>query len=141
MNLISILGDIQKELGEMKYTARDGRFFALIIGLALLFIGWRFGWLGTGYLAVITLIFLAGLFMPLQLFPVYKTWMIFGLTLGWVMSRLLLTIVFILIISPLAIIRRMRGDYAVEMGPNDKKSSYWHETRQKTGKKQYLKQF
>lgn len=125
----------------MKYSPRDGRFFALIIGVALLFIGWRFDWLGMLYIAGVLGIFLAGLIIPGGLFPVYKAWMIGGLAIGWIVNRIILTIVFSLVIAPLATVRRLKGDNVIEMGEDNRKPSYWNPVEYKADKKGYLKQF
>jgi large-conductance mechanosensitive channel len=46
---------------------------------------------------------------PMQLNPVYRIWMRFGLIIGSIMSRIILGIVFFLVVTPLAILMRMTG--------------------------------
>ncbi len=126
---------------ELSFTPHEGRVFALILGVGLLLIGWRFEWVSTFYIIGIACIFLAGLMIPDRLFPVYRTWMILGLTIGWVVNRVLLTIVFCIVIIPLAMIRRQVKDRAMEITTDDDIKSYWHSTDYTPDKKGYLKQF
>lgn len=54
-------------------------------------------------------IVLAGLaiFLPKSLDPVYGIWMKIGLALGWVNSRIILSIVFFIILTPMALIMKL----------------------------------
>jgi hypothetical protein len=54
-------------------------------------------------------IVLAGiaLFVPKSLDPVYGIWMKIGLALGWVNSRIILSIVFFIILTPMALIMKL----------------------------------
>ena len=57
------------------------------------------------FIAIFFLIFSAT--FPIILDPLEKGWMKFAHALGWVMNRVLLTIVFYLILTPLAVSRRL----------------------------------
>jgi hypothetical protein len=47
------------------------------------------------------------LFLPKSLDPVYRIWMKIGLALGWVNSRIILSIVFFIILTPMALIMKL----------------------------------
>jgi hypothetical protein len=47
------------------------------------------------------------LFLPKSLDPVYRIWMKIGLALGWVNSRIVLSIVFFIILTPMALIMKL----------------------------------
>jgi hypothetical protein len=69
-------------------------------------------------------IVLAGiaLFVPKSLDPVYGIWMKIGLALGWLNSRIILSIVFFIIVTPMALMMKLlkrdtmarRFDFEVE---------------------------
>jgi hypothetical protein len=52
---------------------------------------------------------LAGLaiILPKSLDPIYRVWMKIGLALGWVNSRIILSIVFFIILTPMALIMKL----------------------------------
>ena len=77
-----------------------GIFFPLIFGLLLPFIFehsisvWSF-WLGGVCLGI-------GILKPTLLTLPYKYWMLLGNILGWINSRIILSIVFIFVLCPIA---------------------------------------
>jgi len=50
------------------------------------------------------------LVLPAALGPVYKIWMLFAEALGWVNTRIILSLIFFLIFFPFGIIMRMFND-------------------------------
>ena len=54
-------------------------------------------------------IILAGLalFLPKSLDPIYRFWMKIGLYVGWLESRIVLSIVFFIILTPMALIMKL----------------------------------
>ncbi len=95
----------------------------------------QFGWLMGGVFALITfwpLIFrgegirlwagiLAGIFgllgivFPKGLQPVYRAWLVFGEKIGWVNSRILLSLVFYGLLTPISFMMRMLGKRPLEL--------------------------
>lgn len=62
--------------------------------------------------------------------PVYRIWMLIALAMGFVMTRVIITIVYFTMITPIGIIRRLSGSETPKMllaRKNDFKnrSSYW----------------
>ena len=64
------------------------RFYALFFGLPLIFLG---------------------IFKPMFLFYPYKVWILVGKILGWLNSRIILGMVFILILQPIAFAMKLFG--------------------------------
>ena len=84
-----------------------GICFPLIIGLIIPFIyGHSFKvwtvWIGSPILII-------GVFFPYMLNILYKGWMALGHALGWVNSKIILGLVFILILQPIALLMRLFG--------------------------------
>lgn len=91
------------------------REFGLTTGIAIvvifgLFFPWLLdiGWPRWPWIIAIPLWFLA-LLQPLWLRAIYRGWMRFGLLAGRIMTPLVLGIVFFVMISPMALIRRVAG--------------------------------
>ena len=91
------------------------REFGFLIGLGFpILIGWIIPALGghhfrtwTLWIAIPSLII--GILIPRLLFYPYKGWMALGLALGWINSRIILGIVFLLVLQPIAIIMKFVG--------------------------------
>ena len=91
------------------------REFGLLIGFGFpLLIGWLIPVLtGHGFrvwtlwVAFIGLLF--GLTSPRLLYYPYKFWMKLGLALGWVNSRVILGLVYIIVLLPIAFVMRLIG--------------------------------
>ena len=89
--------------------------FGLLIGFGFpLLIGWlipsltghgfRAWTLWVGFLGLIS-----GITFPSALYYPYKFWMKLGLTLGWVNSRIILCLVFIIVLLPISDVMRLIG--------------------------------
>ncbi|MER3424738.1 MAG: hypothetical protein C4293_17485 [Nitrospiraceae bacterium] len=96
----------------------ENRAFGLImaggLGTPALF---RYVWAGS---ITVWLIALAGLA------PVRAVWMKLAGVLGFVNSRILLTIVFALVITPIALLLRLLGKRPIGLGRQPGATSYWH---------------
>lgn len=46
---------------------------------------------------------------PRSLRPVYRVWMLLAVAMGFVMTRVILTVVFVLVVTPLGLVRRALG--------------------------------
>ena len=91
------------------------REFGLLIGFGFpLLIGWlvpaltghgfREWTLWVGFLGLIS-----GIIFPRSLYYPYKFWMKLGLTLGWINSRIILCLVFIIVLLPISVVMRLIG--------------------------------
>ena len=91
------------------------REFGLIIGFGFpILIGWIIPAL-LGYAFRIWTLWIAlpflilGFLKPRLLFYPYKGWMLLGLVLGWINSRIILGLVFFLVLQPIALIMKFVG--------------------------------
>jgi len=109
------------------------RRFGLTVGLAFLVVGalilWRHrGWLPLpapfGVLGALLLL-LAGL-APAALRPIEWAWMRLANALGWVMTRVVLGVIFLLVFTPAGLIRRLLGKDPLELRYDRGAVSYWH---------------
>ena len=93
-------------------------------------------------LAIVALVLIIlGAIVPLLLKPIYLTWMIFAVILGWIMTRVILSLVFYLIMTPIGLITRIMGEDFLSL-KNISSNSYWNNRDSSTELNQdYEKQF
>jgi hypothetical protein len=114
-------------------TLRQLRQFGLMVGSILMVIGlWRFykGDFETGRVVFWTvggLLFGAGLLLPAALRPVYAVWMKLAYGLAYVNTRVLITLIFFLVVTPIGLLMRLiKGDLLAEKFDKTART-YWHE--------------
>ena len=97
-------------------SKKELRNFALVTSaMLILFFGMLLPWLWDVAFPLwpwVTAIILAlwGLLLPASLAPVYHLWMKFAHVLGWINTRLILSIIFFLIFLPFGLIMRLLGN-------------------------------
>ncbi len=145
--------DIIKEIRDEIQTARREPSSRDLTKLALLFliipglIGlylvlWKGS--GTGYVWMIAgaVLCLARAITPLFRF-VYDAWLAFSIILGYFISRLLLTVIFFLVMTPTGLIMRLVGRDPMERKWEPNAPTYWKARDQNadTSLERYEKQF
>lgn len=113
----------------LKADRKKLRSFGLIMFVPLALIGgyllWKGASTGPYWLGAAVLFALLGLALPKALKPVYVVWMTFAYILSQVMTYVLLTIFFFLVVTPGGIIMRLiRKDMLDRKFPGDG-DSYW----------------
>ncbi|MBN2093416.1 hypothetical protein JW964_27575 [candidate division KSB1 bacterium] len=117
---------LKDEIKQIKSEPKDLKQFGLVIGIVLLVIG-SFGHVTYIYFLICGVIFiLAGLIFPVILKPLQKIWMAIALVLGWFMSRLVVTIIFYLILTPVGLIAKLAGKQFLELKGTKSQKSYWN---------------
>ena len=71
------------------------------------------------------LVALLGTVVPQILRPLYFVWMAVGLVLGTIVTSIILTIVFIVAITPIGLIMRLLGKDPMERKLDPEATSYW----------------
>jgi len=67
---------------------------------------------------------LLALAAPAVLRPFYYVWMKIGLVLGWINTRIILTVCFYLLITPVGLVMRLAGKDPMHRHPDDQADSY-----------------
>ena len=94
------------------------------------------------FLAISVTLFLTAIAIPAILKPVYWVWMIFSTILGWIMTRVILSLLFYTILTPIGLISRFFGKQFLELRSDKSKESYWNfRTNEHLQKENYEKQF
>ena len=104
---------ITEEIKSIKSEKRDLKKFGITMGVVLGLLGGLF--LGRGsnyyfYFLLLAAVFLSlGLTVPVFLKPIHKIWMTLSVLLGWLMTRVILTVLFYLVITPIGLLLRLFG--------------------------------
>jgi hypothetical protein len=129
-----------------KGLPKEVRHFGFLVGGVLILLSglswWRDGKIPWPVLVVpgALLILMTLLKLPIMK-PIYKYWMKFAHVLGWVMTRVLLTVFFYLAVTPIGLIMRLTGHDPLKKKavPQD---SYWEPRNpDPIDPNQYRKQF
>jgi hypothetical protein len=84
---------------------------------------------------------LIGLVWPRLIKPIFVGWMVLVFPIGWLISHILLAIVFYLIFTPVASLFRILGRDALALKPRPNLASYWILKPKPKAKSEYLRQF
>lgn len=136
---------IKNELKNIKAGSRELRNFGLMVGAVFTAIGLALFFLGRGaniaLFAIGLVILFFGAIIPRVLYLPYRAWMGFAIVMGWIMSRLILTILFFVVITLIGFIARAIGKDFLGLRRRPDARSYWQKRESITSKEQYEKQF
>ncbi|GAB6281453.1 MAG: hypothetical protein STSR0008_01930 [Ignavibacterium sp.] len=140
---------LKEEIKNIKESAKDLKKFGLTIGSILVFISGFLYWKHYNsfiyFLVIGILIMFFGVVIPIVLKPLNKIWMIIAVLLGYVMTRIILSLLFYLILTPIGIIGRLSGSRkfsGLDLKINKNQKSYWIEREKKINNKEdYEKQY
>lgn len=110
-------------------TKQELKKFGLTMGLAFLVLGLIFFlqkkqvWLGLWPISFVFL--MASLVIPVWLRPVYSFWMKFASILGWVNTRILLSLFFYFVLTPVGLIMKLFGKNPLDRCLQKERASYW----------------
>ncbi len=82
-----------------------------------------------------------GLVAPAWLRPIYVGWMVAVYPIGWVVSHLILALVFYGLLLPIGLACRVVGYDSMHRALNRETLSYWTERQQAIDIKRYFRQF
>jgi hypothetical protein len=113
----------------MNKTPRELRRFGLTVGGVFLVLSGISWWRGHAYPPMVlatlgTLLVVPGLLMPRVLGPVERRWMQFAEVLGRFNARVILSVFWILVMTPVGIVRRMLHD-PLQRKMRDGSTSTW----------------
>ncbi|NQU95361.1 MAG: hypothetical protein HQ549_03925 [Candidatus Omnitrophica bacterium] len=118
-----------EEIKDIKSTRKELREFGLTIGVILVILGAVTLWRGKPtypyFLGVGALFIALGLTLPGILKPLQKVWMSFAVIMGFFVSRIILTILFYVVVTPIAIIVRILGKDILDQRIDKNRKTYW----------------
>ncbi len=124
---------------------RQWRQFALVLAVAFLVVAGltgRHDWLTGLCWMVPTLLFcvLAWIAPPWLEAP-HRLWMMLAGALGFVMTRVVLTLVYYLALTPLALLSRLIGKRYLDLGFRDGRKTYWLSKQEDPDRTASLRQY
>lgn len=129
-----------------KSAGAELRKFGVTVGIFLGLLGGLFLWRGRNYFSYFFILsaafLLLGLFMPIALKPIHKVWMGLVMRLGLLMTKVILSILFYLVVTPIGVLARLFGKDFLNSNFDKKADSYWIPKKAvKFEKDSYEKQF
>jgi len=119
-----------EEIKNIKSEKSDLRKFGITIGIILMIIGgylfWKEKELFLTLLTVGVVLSVFGIAAPVILKPIYWGWMIFATILGWIMTRVILSLLFFLVFTPIGVVSRLLGKQFIELKWEKSKGTYWN---------------
>ena len=128
---MSWISDVKYELSELDISKKSLKKFGLLIGSILILIGVTLS-NKTPMNATIIIFILCGIFLFISglikssiLESTYKIWMGFAFALGWVISRVILMILFYLVITPIGSLSKLFHKSFLDIQYRTTKTSSW----------------
>jgi polyferredoxin len=119
-----------EEIKNLKSEKSDLRKFGITIGTVLFIIAGFFFWKEKEsfqlFLTIGIILFVTGIAIPIILKPVYWAWMVFATILGWFMTRVILSLLFYVIVTPIGLISRLFRKQFLELKWDKSQDSYWN---------------
>ena len=116
-------------MDEKQAEKKGLREFGLTVGIAFGVLATLLYWREKAhyiyFVPVSAALILLGLILPAVLRPVRKGWMTLAAGMGWVMTRVILTILFFGVFTPLGVIARMVGKQFLNVHIERSAKSYW----------------
>jgi len=98
--------------------------------------------LPTYFFGTLSALGLGFILIPLQLEPVFAAWLKIAHLIGRIVTTMILTLAYYLVITPSAIIKRLFGGNPIPVKPDKEASSYWvNRTEPIQPKERFLKRY
>lgn len=119
-----------EEIKNIKSEKSDIRKFGITIGLFLMILGGYLFWRGRNAFEILLVSGIAlcvlGLAIPIVLKPIYWIWMVLAVILGWIMTRVILSLLFYIVITPIGLLSRLSGNRFLDLKWDKSKDTYWN---------------
>ena len=128
---MSWIKEIFQEIKTLDTSSKEIRKFGLVIAIALGVIGSfvyvKFGNLDVGgwFWGIGLLFLILGFILPSVLRPVYRIWMLLAYFIGGIVSRVILTVLYYVVLTPTGLVLRLFGKDVLDQRFEKDKESYW----------------
>ena len=120
---------IIEEINNIKGNKSDWKKFGITMGIILTIIGLYLVWKKSDYFEYFFFVAAAfctiGLLLPAALKYVYKAWMSLAVVMGFIMTRVIMIIIFYLLVTPIGLIASITGKKFLDMKIDQNAKSYW----------------
>lgn len=136
---------INDEYQKLDRSPRALRRFGIMVGAALLLLGTLLllgdRRAGGPILSIGVLFLLVAALAPLVLRYVYRPWMTLAFAMSWLITRVILTLLFFLIVTPVGLLQRLCRKRALEFRFKGGETTYWQPRTTQPVPADYEKQF
>jgi len=126
-----LIREILSEIGKIKSDKKSLREFGLTVGGILVILGIIALLRHKGSYPYLLIpgaaLVIFGLVFPVALLPFQKAWMAFAVVIGYFMSRVILTVLFYAVITPIGVVTRLFGKDMLDERIEKLRASYWKE--------------
>jgi hypothetical protein len=135
-----------EEIKNISSEKSDLRKFGITIGLFFVIVAGFLFWRGREHFEILLIAGLVlcvlGLTMPVILKPINWVWMVLAIILGWIMTRVILSLLFYVVITPIGVLSRLSGNRFLDLEWDKSKTTYWnYRTTKQQNNEDYEKQF
>lgn len=120
---------LKAEISELKTDPATLRKFGLVVGAVFAGLGawfwWRHRTAYPWFLAPAAPLLVLGAFAPTLLKEVYRVWMTLALVMGLVMSTVILTLFYYLVVTPVGLAARVAGKDFLSRRLSPDTKTYW----------------
>lgn len=117
------------EFREIKSGKKELRSFGIVMGVAFALAGGLFLRQGKAYSTFFLILsahmFGFSIFVPVLLKPLHKIWMGFAVVMGWIVTRVILIILYYAVLTPISGIARLCGKRFLDTDFKADKETYW----------------
>lgn len=134
------------DIKNIKNSKTEFRKFGLSLGGLCLILGLYLLWKNKPWVSPILIIsvflLISGALYPKILIPFYFIWMTIATIIGWIMTRVILTLLFYLVVTPIGMISRLFGHRFLDLKLDASRKSYWnYQSEKQPEESHYQKQF
>lgn len=126
---------IIEEIKNIRSGKSELRKFGITVGIVFLLLAGLFLWFNNEYytyfLVFSAILILPGLILPILLKPIHKVWMTLALLMGWLMTRIILSVLFYVVVTSIGLIAKIFGKQFLDLKIDKLKTSYWNYTEEK----------
>lgn len=128
---MSWISDVRDEIHHLRLSGRELKKFGLLVGsvfVVLSAIGMYRGWstVANGMFLLTGVVLLScGMFLPESLKQAYKVWMAAAFAIGWLVSRMILIVLFYVVLTPVGFLARSFHKEFLDTDFRKKRESYW----------------
>lgn len=134
-----------EELKHIDNSDKAVKKTGITVGIVLILISlllWYLGKTSFTYFSIVGGLFVILSFIAiLVLRPFHRLWMMLALVMGFVMSRVILTLLFYIILTPIGLIARIFGKKFMPLGFDKTVDTYWEKREPVKNKIDYERQF
>jgi hypothetical protein len=128
---MSWISDIKEEFRQLDVSIKKLKQFAYLVGIIILAISlwyyYKHGNRDWTYISgtVALLLIITGMIRANSLTWLYKIWMGIAFVLGWIVSRILISVIFYLVLTPVSLLGRLFRKKWMDIDYSKKMDSYW----------------